>query len=105
MLGVVRWKIDPKIPVFFCRPDLRGWDADEIDTGFAARACENLRSMPQVNVQARSGLVGDLPKADAIYVLATESRLPDMDGYETMRSIRARGRYFRFNPNKHSSAA
>ena len=44
--------------------------AFEIDAGLAARARENLKDMPQVDVQSRSGIADDLPKADAIYVCA-----------------------------------
>jgi protein-L-isoaspartate(D-aspartate) O-methyltransferase len=42
----------------------------EIDAGLAARARENLKDLPQVDVQARSGIADNLPKADAIYVCA-----------------------------------
>jgi protein-L-isoaspartate(D-aspartate) O-methyltransferase len=42
----------------------------EIDAGLAARASENLKDLPQVDVQPRSGIVDGLPKADAIYVCA-----------------------------------
>jgi protein-L-isoaspartate(D-aspartate) O-methyltransferase len=44
--------------------------AYEIDAGLAARASENLKDLPQVNIQPRSGIAEDLPKADAIYVCA-----------------------------------
>lgn len=44
--------------------------ACEIDPGLAARASENLKDLPQVDVQARSGIAEHLPKADAIYVCA-----------------------------------
>lgn len=43
-------------------------DAYEIDENLAARASENLEGLRQVKVHARSGLAGELPKADAIYV-------------------------------------
>lgn len=42
----------------------------EIDAGLAARASENLKDLPQVDVQPRSGIATDLPKVDAIYVCA-----------------------------------
>jgi protein-L-isoaspartate(D-aspartate) O-methyltransferase len=44
--------------------------AYEIDPRFASRARKNLQDLPQVVVQARSGIVDDLPKVDAIYVCA-----------------------------------
>ncbi len=44
--------------------------AYEIDAGLAARASRNLKDLPQVVLQARSGIADDLPKADAIYVCA-----------------------------------
>jgi protein-L-isoaspartate(D-aspartate) O-methyltransferase len=44
--------------------------AYEIDEGLADRARGNLKDLPQVNVQPRSGLAPDLPKADLIYVCA-----------------------------------
>ncbi len=44
--------------------------AYEIDAGLAACASENLRGLSQVDVQSRSGVADDLPKADAIYVCA-----------------------------------
>jgi protein-L-isoaspartate(D-aspartate) O-methyltransferase len=58
--------------------------AYEIDPGFAARATENLKGLPQVDVQARSGVVGDLPKADAIYVCAGCSR-PSLAWLDALR--------------------
>ena len=42
----------------------------EIDAPLAARAKENLKSLPQADVQARSGIADGLPKVDAIYVCA-----------------------------------
>ena len=45
-------------------------DAYEIDEALAARASENLKDLPQVKVHARTGLAGELPKADVIYVCA-----------------------------------
>ena len=42
----------------------------EIDAGFAARAAANVSGLPQVRIEARSGIAEDLPKADAIYVCA-----------------------------------
>ena len=44
--------------------------AYEIDGGLAARASENLKDLPQVDVQSRSGVLDGLPKVDAIYVCA-----------------------------------
>jgi protein-L-isoaspartate(D-aspartate) O-methyltransferase len=44
--------------------------AYEIDAGLAARARDNLKDLPQVDVRPRSGIADDLPKADAIYVCA-----------------------------------
>jgi protein-L-isoaspartate(D-aspartate) O-methyltransferase len=44
--------------------------AYEIDEGLADSARGNLLDLPQVNVQARSGIAPDLPKADLIYVCA-----------------------------------
>ena len=44
--------------------------AYEIDEKLAARATENLRQMPQVEVRQRSGVNADLPPADVIYVCA-----------------------------------
>jgi protein-L-isoaspartate(D-aspartate) O-methyltransferase len=44
--------------------------AYEIDESLADRARGNLKDLPQVNVQSRSGLAPDLPKADLIYVCA-----------------------------------
>jgi protein-L-isoaspartate(D-aspartate) O-methyltransferase len=44
--------------------------AYEIDEGLAARARENLRDLPQVDLQQKSGIAPDLPMVDAIYVCA-----------------------------------
>ena len=44
--------------------------AYEIDERLADRARGNLKDLPQVNVQPKSGLAPDLPKADLIYVCA-----------------------------------
>jgi protein-L-isoaspartate(D-aspartate) O-methyltransferase len=44
--------------------------AYEIDEHLADRARRNLEDLSQVNVQPKSGLVPDLPKADLIYVCA-----------------------------------
>ena len=44
--------------------------AYEIDESLADRARDNLKDLPQVNVQARSGISPDLPKVDLIYVCA-----------------------------------
>jgi protein-L-isoaspartate(D-aspartate) O-methyltransferase len=44
--------------------------AYEIDESLADRARGNLKDLSQVNVQARSGIAPDLPKADLIYVCA-----------------------------------
>jgi protein-L-isoaspartate(D-aspartate) O-methyltransferase len=48
--------------------------AYEIDPGLAARASENLKDLPQVDVQSRSGVADNLPKANAIYVCAGATR-------------------------------
>ena len=44
--------------------------AFEIDQPLAARAKENLNCLPQVRVEARSGIADKLPKVDAVYVCA-----------------------------------
>jgi protein-L-isoaspartate(D-aspartate) O-methyltransferase len=44
--------------------------AYEIDESLADRARDNLKDLPQVNVQPKSGTSPDLPKADLIYVCA-----------------------------------
>jgi len=44
--------------------------AYEIDEGLAARAGENLKDRIYVDVQTKSGVTSDLPKADLIYVCA-----------------------------------
>jgi len=44
--------------------------AFEIDGGLAERTKTNLKHLPQVDVQARSGIADDLPKVDAVYVCA-----------------------------------
>jgi protein-L-isoaspartate(D-aspartate) O-methyltransferase len=44
--------------------------AYEIDETLAARARDNLKDLPHVAVQTRSGVTPDLPKADLIYVCA-----------------------------------
>ncbi len=44
--------------------------AYEIDEGLAARAGENLKDLIYVDVQTKSGVTSDLPKADLIYVCA-----------------------------------
>jgi protein-L-isoaspartate(D-aspartate) O-methyltransferase len=44
--------------------------AFEIDAGLAARANDNLRGLPHVEVHTKSGVTSDLPKADLIYVCA-----------------------------------
>jgi protein-L-isoaspartate(D-aspartate) O-methyltransferase len=44
--------------------------AYEIETDLAARARQNLAHLPQVDVQARTGIADHLPKADAVYVNA-----------------------------------
>ncbi len=44
--------------------------AFEIEPDLAARAARNLEDLPQVTVEARSGLADDLPQADAVYVNA-----------------------------------
>jgi protein-L-isoaspartate(D-aspartate) O-methyltransferase len=43
-------------------------DAFEIERDLAARASDHLAHLPHVKVHARSGLLGDLPDADLIYV-------------------------------------
>ncbi len=47
--------------------------AYEIERDIAERARANLAGLPEVEVRARSGAEGDLPKADAIYVNAAAS--------------------------------
>ena len=47
--------------------------AYEIAPDIAERARKNLAGFPQVEVRAGSGVAGDLPKADAIYVNAAAS--------------------------------
>jgi len=44
--------------------------AYEIDEGLAARAKDNLKDLPHVDVQAKSGVGSELPKADLVYVCA-----------------------------------
>jgi len=44
--------------------------AYEIDEELAARARDNLKDLPHVDVQAKSGVAADLPHADLIYVCA-----------------------------------
>jgi protein-L-isoaspartate(D-aspartate) O-methyltransferase len=44
--------------------------AFEIDAELAARASENLKGLPQVDVHPRTGIADNLPKSDAIYVCA-----------------------------------
>jgi protein-L-isoaspartate(D-aspartate) O-methyltransferase len=44
--------------------------AYEIDPDLAARAAENLKQLPNVDVRPRTGIADDLPKADAVYVCA-----------------------------------
>ncbi len=44
--------------------------AYEIDESLADRARGNLKDLPQVNVESKSGLAPDLPKVDLIYVCA-----------------------------------
>ncbi len=50
--------------------------AFEIEPDLAARAARNLAALPQVTVEARSGLAEGLPQADAIYVNAGLPGLP-----------------------------
>ena len=45
-------------------------EAYEIDQGLAARAKENLKDLPRVEVHAASGIADGLPKADVVYVCA-----------------------------------
>jgi protein-L-isoaspartate(D-aspartate) O-methyltransferase len=42
----------------------------EIDEVFAARARDNLKDLPQVELRTQSGVAPDLPEADLIYVCA-----------------------------------
>ena len=49
--------------------------AFEIDPKLASRAAQNLLPWPWASVQARSGTVGNLPPADAIYVNAGVTQL------------------------------
>ncbi|HEY8332409.1 MAG TPA: methyltransferase domain-containing protein [Tardiphaga sp.] len=44
--------------------------AYEIDEDLAARAADNLKNWPQVDVRATSGIADDLPKVDVVYVCA-----------------------------------
>jgi protein-L-isoaspartate(D-aspartate) O-methyltransferase len=44
--------------------------AYEIDEGLAARATDNLKDLPHVEIRTTSGVTSDLPKADVIYVCA-----------------------------------
>jgi protein-L-isoaspartate(D-aspartate) O-methyltransferase len=44
--------------------------AYEINVGLAARATENLSSLPRVDVRPRSGIADNLPNVDAIFVCA-----------------------------------
>ncbi len=44
--------------------------AYEIDEGLAARARDNLKDLPHVDVRTQSGVGSELPKADLIYVCA-----------------------------------
>ncbi len=44
--------------------------AYEIDEGLAARAKENLKDLPHVDVHTKSGVTSELPDADLIYVCA-----------------------------------
>jgi protein-L-isoaspartate(D-aspartate) O-methyltransferase len=44
--------------------------AFEIDQDLAARAADNLKRWPQVDVHATSGIADNLPKADVVYVCA-----------------------------------
>lgn len=50
-------------------PGGRVW-AYEIEPDLAARAGRNLTHLPRVEVRAQSGLAGDLPEVDAVYVNA-----------------------------------
>jgi len=55
--------------------------AYEIDEGLADRARDNLKDLPHVNVQSRSGVAPDLPEVDLIYVCAGAT--PDLDSTRT----------------------
>ena len=48
--------------------------AYEIDPGLAARARENLKDLPQVDVQARSGIADGLPKVESVNVLLIKNK-------------------------------
>jgi protein-L-isoaspartate(D-aspartate) O-methyltransferase len=50
--------------------------AYEIDDGLAARARDNLKDLPHVDVRLASGVTAELPKADVIYVCAGAARPP-----------------------------
>jgi protein-L-isoaspartate(D-aspartate) O-methyltransferase len=58
--------------------------AYEIDESLADRARGNLKDLPQVNVQAKSGVAPDLPKADLIYVCAGAAQ-PDKEWLDALR--------------------
>jgi protein-L-isoaspartate(D-aspartate) O-methyltransferase len=62
--------------------------AFEIDPGLAEKACENLKDLPQVDVQSRSGVADHLPKADAIYVCAGATQ----PSWAWLDALRLRGR-------------
>jgi protein-L-isoaspartate(D-aspartate) O-methyltransferase len=59
--------------------------AYEIDVDLAARARENLKDLPQVEVHPQSGIADNLPKADAIYVCAGITQ-PSWAWLDAMRS-------------------
>jgi protein-L-isoaspartate(D-aspartate) O-methyltransferase len=48
--------------------------AYEIDEGLAARARDNLKELPHVDVRLASGVTAELPKVDVIYVCAGAAR-------------------------------
>ena len=58
--------------------------AFEIDEGLAARASDNLKGLPHVEVHAKSGVTSDLPKADLIYVCAGAAQ-PAREWLEALR--------------------
>jgi protein-L-isoaspartate(D-aspartate) O-methyltransferase len=59
--------------------------AYEIDEGLAAKAAQNLASLPWVSLHHRDGLASDLPKTDAVYVNAAATQ-PHPAWLEALRS-------------------
>ncbi len=58
--------------------------AYEIEPRLAERATNNLKPWPQASVRARTGLGGELPEADAVYVCAAATR-PDPSWLKALR--------------------